>query len=71
MKTCFSEKLMKQFGNHPFLREHPSFQLTPLFLSNFFMTLLFVQILEIRNPPNFRRRELWQHIIYDGQLFNN
>ena len=24
MKTCFSEgKLMKQFGNPPFLREHP------------------------------------------------
>ena len=59
MKTCFSEKLMKQFGNHPFLREHPPpFQLTPLFLSNFFMTPLFVQILKIRNPSNFRRGEL-------------
>ena len=41
MKTCFSEgKLMKQFGNSPpFLRE-PPFQLTPLFLSKFFMTPL-------------------------------
>ena len=42
MKTCFlEEKLMKQFRNPFFLRE-PSFQLTPLFLSNFFMTPLFV-----------------------------
>ena len=50
MKTCFSDaKLMKQFGNPLFLREPPppsSFQLTPLFLSNFFMTPLFIQISE-------------------------
>ena len=39
MKTCFyQEKLMKQFGN-------------PLFLSNFFMTPLFVQISKTRYPP--------------------
>ena len=46
MKTCFSAgKLMKQFGNpHPFLKE-PSLSTNPLFLSNFFMTPLFVQIL--------------------------
>ena len=57
MKTCFSEgKLTKLFGNIPFLRE-PLFQLTPLFLSNFFMTPLFAQILETRNPPNFRGEE--------------
>ena len=54
MKTCFSAgKLMKLFGNPPFLKE-PS-----LFLSNFFMTPLFVQILKPRTPPpappNFRR----------------
>ena len=39
MKTCFyQEKLMKQFGN-------------PLFLSNFFMTPLFVQISKTRYSP--------------------
>ena len=32
-------------------------QLTTLFLSNFFMTPLFVQILKTRNPPNFRGEE--------------
>ena len=54
MKTCLSEgKLMKQFGPPPILRE-PPFQITPLFLSNFFMTPLFVQILKTRNPPDFR-----------------
>ena len=53
MKTCFSAgKLMKQFGNAPpFLREPPHFQATPLFLSNFFMTPLFVQILKTRTCP--------------------
>ena len=45
MKTCFSAgKLMKQFGP-------PPLQLTPLFLSNFFMIPLFVQILKTRTPP--------------------
>ena len=54
MKTCFSEgKLMEQFGPPPYSKRTP-FQLTPLFLSNFFMTPLFVQILITRNPPNFR-----------------
>ena len=33
------EKLIKQFGNSLFLREPP-----PLFLCNFFMTPLFVQL---------------------------
>ena len=32
MKTCSSQvKLMKQFGNPPFLREPAPFQLTPYF----------------------------------------
>ena len=38
MKTCFSEeKLIKQFGNAPFLREPPylSFFHDPLLCSNF------------------------------------
>ena len=59
MKTCFSEgKLMKQFGNPPLSKRTPPFQLTPLFLSNFFMTPLFVQISKTKTPPslppNFR-----------------
>ena len=55
MKTCFSEgKLMKQFGNPPLSKRTPPFQLTPLFLSNFFMTPLFAQISKTRTPPNFR-----------------
>ena len=54
MKTCFSEgKLMKQFGNPPLSKRTPPFQLTPhpLFLSNFFMTPVFVQILKTRTHP--------------------
>ena len=53
MKTSFSEgKLTKQFGNPLFLRGPPlPFQLTPLFLSNFFMTPLFFKISKTRNPP--------------------
>ena len=56
MKTCFSEgKLMKQFGKPPLSKRTTPFQLTPLFLSNFFMTPLFVQISKTRPPPpNFR-----------------
>ena len=59
MKTCFSAgKLMKQFGNPPFVKEPSPFQLTPRFLRNFFMTPLFVQILKTRTPPpNFRGEE--------------
>ena len=57
MKTCFSKrKLMEQFGNPPLSKwtPPPSFQLTPLFLSNFFMRgVLFVQISKTRNPSNF------------------
>ena len=63
MKTCFSEgRVMKQFGNPLFLKV-PPFQLIPLFLSNFFMTPLFVQISKTRPPPpppNFRGRETMQ-----------
>ena len=47
---------MKQFGNSLFLRG-PPFQVNPLFLSNFFMIPLFVQISKTRNPPNFRGEE--------------
>ena len=56
MKACFSEgKLMKQFGNPPPFLRGPPFQLTPLFLSNFFMTPLFAKISKTRKPPpNFR-----------------
>ena len=66
MKTCFSEgKLMKQFGNPPLSKRTP-FQLTPLFLSNFFMTPLFVQISKTRNPPNFRGEETLSNNSDDG-----
>ena len=52
METCFSEgKLMKQFGNLPF-------QLTPLFLSNFFMTPLFVQISKMAIRGKRGKREV-------------
>ena len=45
MNTWFSEgKVMKQFENLHSLRE------TPLFLSNFFITPLFVHILKTRTP---------------------
>ena len=60
MKTCFSEgKLMKQFGNPSLSKRTPPpspFQLTFLFLNNFFMTPLFVQISKTRNipPADFR-----------------
>ena len=54
MKTCFSEgKLMKQFGNPPLSNRTP-LSTNPLFLSNFFMTPLFVQISKTRTPPTFR-----------------
>ena len=72
MKTCFSEgKLMKQFGPPIFLREPPLLSTIPLFLSNFFMTLLFVQILKTRNPPNFRGEEtMLKHTSYDLDFWN-
>ena len=61
MKSCFSgRKLTKQFGTpppSPFLEEHPLLNTPPLFLSNFFMTPLFVQILKTRKPSNFRGEE--------------
>ena len=44
---------MKQFGN-PLILRGPPFELTPQFLINFFMSPLFVQISEVRKPPNFR-----------------
>ena len=48
MKTCFSEeKLMKQLGNSPLSKRNP-LSTNPLFLSNFFMTPLFVQISKTR-----------------------
>ena len=49
MKACFSEeKLIKQYGNPPF-KENSPLSTNLLFLSNFFMTPLFVQILKRRN----------------------
>ena len=59
MKTCFSEgKLMKQFGNPPpFLREL-TLSTNPLFLSNFFMTPFFAQILKTRTSrPIFKKEQ--------------
>ena len=54
MKTCFSEgKLMKQFGNPPFLREPPPFQLTPISEQFFHDPRLFPNFKK-KNPPNFR-----------------
>ena len=68
MKTCFSEgKLIKQFGNPPLSkRTLPPFQPTSLYLSNFFMTPLFVQSSKTRIPPtNFRG---WQETMDYRQL---
>ena len=45
MKTCFSEEKLIA----PFLTESP-LSAIPLFLSNFFMTPFFVQILKTRHP---------------------
>ena len=46
----------------PLSKRTPPFQLNPLFLSNFFMTSLFVQILKTRNPSPLilgGGRKLW------------
>ena len=60
MKTCFSEgKLMKQFGT-PCLSKRTPLSTNPQFLSNFFMTPLFVKILKTRNTPTFRWEETMQ-----------
>ena len=48
---------MKRFGNPPLSKMTPSFQLTPLFPSNFSMTPLFVQISKTRGG-----RKLWKDI---------
>ena len=50
----FCRKTDDTVWNPPLSKRTPTFQLTPLFLSNFFMIPLFVQILKTRNPPNFR-----------------
>ena len=43
---------MKQFENpSPFLKEAPPISTNPLFLSNFFMTPLFVQFSKTIPPP--------------------
>ena len=49
---------MKQFGNPPLSKRTPPFQLTPIFLSNFFMTPLFAQILKTRYPLTLGGRKL-------------
>ena len=55
MKTCFSEgKLMKQLGNLLPLSKRTPLSLTPLFLSNFFMTPPLCPDFKNKNPPNFR-----------------
>ena len=51
MRTCFSEeKLIKQFGK-------PPFQVTPLFLNNFFNDPPLCLNFKNKNPPNFRGEE--------------
>ena len=68
MKTCFSEgKLIKQYGKPPLSKRTPTPPppplSTPLFLSNFFMTPLFVQISKTRTSlPNFRVGGNYGHI---------
>ena len=58
MKTCFPErKLMKQFGNPPFLSEPPPFQLTPLIPEQFFHDCPLCPNFKKRPPPNFRGEE--------------
>ena len=50
MKTCFSEEeLIKLFGASPLSKGTP-LSTNSLFLSNFFMIPLFVQVLKIRTP---------------------
>ena len=63
----FLRKTDKTIWKPPFLRV-PPFQLTPIFLSNFFMTPLFVEISKTRTPlppppVNFRREwtNSWIH----------
>ena len=57
METSFSEgKLMKQFGTPLFLTETPPLSTNSLFMSNFFMTPLFIQISKTTSHPNFRGR---------------
>ena len=52
MKTCFSlGKVMKQFGKPPLLSKRTPLSTNPLFLNNFFMTPLFVQISRMQTPP--------------------
>ena len=64
MKTCFSEeKLIKQFGP-PLSKRPPPPSTNPLLLSNFLLTLLFVQILKIRTPLILGGRKLCKHTIY-------
>ena len=72
MKTCFSEeKLMKQFGNSPLSkRTHPPLSTNPLFLSNFFMTPLFVQISKTRSPLILGGGNYEQCVIFSWSIFS-
>ena len=56
MKTCFSEgKLMKKFGIPlPLFSKRTPISTNSLFLSNFFMTPLFVQIFKRRTPKKHK-----------------
>ena len=57
IKTCFSKGKLKQFGNPPPLTKSTPPSTNLGFLSNSFMTPLFVQISKTRYPPNFRGEE--------------
>ena len=64
MKTCFSEgKLMKQFGNPPFLR-YPPLSANLLIFEQFFHDPPLCPNFKNKNPaPNFRGGTVIAHLI--------